>query len=40
MTPADIAATVAEKDALLIQDHGFPVRYRNIWVVPLEEAAK
>lgn len=34
-TPGGMVEPVVEKGPLHLQDHGDPVRYRNIWVLPL-----
>lgn len=39
-TPGAIDQDVTTPGPILLQDHGCPIRYRNVWVRPLEEAEK
>jgi len=36
LTPGGVSSEESERGPLLLQDHRDPVRYRNIWVVPLD----
>jgi len=39
-TSAMARADLSKPGPLMLQDHGCPVRYRNIWTVPLKSAAR
>lgn len=39
-TPGGLSHSAGEPGPLLLQDHGDPVRFRNLWVIPRPSAAR